>query len=80
MLAVSLIPVVVMFIGIKYKQWQASQPSKPNTRWIVADITDTPDSHGFVELSDNVYEYFLWPSRRVTYSDASNVCNDRNTR
>ena len=53
MLAVSLIPVVVMFIGIKYQQWQGSQPSRPNKPSRVANITDEPDSHGLIELSDN---------------------------
>jgi len=79
MLAISLIPVVVMFIGIKYQQWQSSQPSKPNRR-SRANITDKPDSRGFIELSGNTYEYLLWPSRPMIYSDASKFCTDRNTR
>ena len=78
MLAISLIPAVVMFIGIQYQQWQGSQPSNP--RLIVANRTEKPDSHGFIELSGNPYEYFLWPSRLMTYYDASNFCTDRNTR
>jgi len=52
LLAVSLIPVVVMFIGIKYQQWQGNSPSKPNKVW-TEQIPEKTDSHGFIELSGN---------------------------
>jgi len=68
---------MVIFGGIIYKGYN---PSRSTKRLTERKIPDEQDSHGFIELSGNVYEYFLWPSRPLIYSDASSFCSDRNTR